>query len=309
MPNQLFLAVLLAGALPLSGCAAAMADRGCFSARPTVVLPDKAKVLANATNGSAGRDLIDALYARDADAVVVKLAVDARLTTTKVVYDTARMRYAPDGQYGDLLTLAVAQCDATMLAALLSAGLPADGEQRGEALTLALLADTPDMADLLINAGASADPQKNGGRDVLREMIMYGHEAAVSYLIRNGLDVRWVDQFGVGRLQVAVDAEQYRVAELLVDAGASLWSISGSGHMPAHGLAIPLIQKNAQQDAARLRLLEKAKLPGLPWPPPSAKEIRGLIAAGNWPSPDLQVAGIPPLSQEAKDDMRKRFPQ
>jgi hypothetical protein len=307
MPLRPILAILVAGALPLSGCAATMADRGCFSARPSVLLPDKTRVLTNATNGSAGRDLLDALYGRDVNAVIAKLAADPRLASTQVIYDRAKLDRAPDGQYGDVLTLAVAQCDAQMLAALLAAGLPADGEQRGEALTLALLADTPDMADLLLKAGASPDPQKNGGRDVLREMIMFGHEPAVSLLIRNGLDVRWVDNFGVSRLQVAVDAEQFRVAELLVDAGASLWSISGTGHMPVHILAQPMIQNNPQQDAARQRLLQKAQQPGLPWPPPSAKEIRALVVGGNWPTPALQAAGIPPLTPEALADMKARY--
>ena len=140
-------------------------------------------------------------------------------------------------------------------------------------------------------------------------MIMFGHEPAVELLLRHGLDVNWADQFGVGRLQVAVDAEQFRVAELLVNAGASLWAISGTGHMPVHILTQPMLQSNAQQDAARQRLLAKAQLPGLPWPPPSAKEIRALVAAGNWPTPALQQAGIPALTPQAVADMKSRYAQ
>ncbi len=285
-----------------------MSDRGCFSARPTVILPNKSKALSHASNGTAGRDLIDAVFARDTDTVMAKLSADARLADTQVDYDT-NMPQRPDGQYGDLLTLAVAQCDVQMVRALLSVGLPADGEQKGEALTLALLADTPDMAAMLLAGGASADPQKACGRDVLREMIMFGHEPAVELLLQHGLNVQWADQFGVGRLQVAVDAEQFRVAEILVNAGASLWAVSGTGHMPVHILTQPMIQTNPQQDAARQRLLAKAMGAGLPWPPPTAKEIRALVLGEGWPTPALQKAGIPALTPEAIAHMKARYAQ
>ncbi len=286
-----------------------MSNRGCFSARPSVVLPDASKAAIHATNGTTGRNLVDAIFARNRDAVVAAITSDPRLADTHIGYDTETLSRRPDGQYGDLLTLAVAQCDAQMVQALLQAGLPADGVQRGEALTLALLADTPDMAEMLLQAGASPDPQKTGGRDVLREMIMFGHEPAVELLLRKGLDVQWADKFGVSRLQIAVDTEQFRVAEILFNAGASLWAISGTGHMPVHIVSQPMIQNNPQQDAARQRLLAKAMGAGLPWPPPPAKEIRALVLGGNWPTPALQKAGIPALSAEAIADMKTRYAQ
>jgi hypothetical protein len=282
------------------------AGHGCFSGRPTIILPDKAKALAHASHGSAGRAIVDAIFARNVEAVMAQLAADPKLATSQVQYDP-KMPQRPDGQYGDLLTLAVAQCDLQMVQNLLRAGLSPDGEQKGEALTLALLADTLDLSMLLLQAGATPDPQKTGGRDVLREMIMFGHAPAISLLVRHGLDVHWVDRFGVGRLQVAVDTEQFHIAEILADAGASLWSISGSGHMPVHILNVPMIQINPQQDSARSRLLAKAKLPGLPWPPPTAKEVRAFIAEGNWPTPALQKAGIPALTPEALADMKQRY--
>ncbi len=305
------IAIAAALLLGLAACAGSGAERvarpACFSARPTVVVPDRAKIMPHLTNGAAGRDLIDALYRGDAAQVTEMLARDPRLATTEVGNGNAPAgAERPVGQYGDLLTLAVAQCDAAMLRALLAAGLPPDGVQRGGPLTLALLADSPDMAMLLLDAGASPDPQKSGGRDVLREMIMFGHEGAVSLLLRHGLDVNWADRFGVGRLQVAVDAEQFRVAEQLHKAGASLWAISGTGHMPVHILQAPMIQANREQDAARERLLAAARLPGLPWPPPPPKEVRAMVMGGNWPTPALEAAGLPMPRPEALADMKAR---
>ncbi len=299
-------AILLSCALlSLEGCALAN-DTRCFTARPSVVLPDERLVLAHLNTGAAGRTLAEAVFARDADSVRKMLAADRRLLSTAVQFDPA-MQSAPPGQYGDLLTFAVARCDADMVAALLDVGMPADGVQKGEALTLALLADTPDIADRLLRAGASPDPQKAGGKNVMHELIAFGAAGGVQTLIRHKADMQYVDAFGNDHLDTALSMEQYAIAELLVQAGAHLWRINGAGALSAWTLTKPPVLEPGKADlAARERLIALAQKPGLPWPPPNPPAVRAQILGGNWPTPAMEKAGMV-LSAEAKADIVKRF--
>jgi hypothetical protein len=297
--------IVLPGLMMAQGCAMPP-DRSCFTARPHVVTPSRTKALANLTNGSSGRNLVEAILGGNAERAAAMLRADPALRTTEVTYDPRGGASRPDGQYGDLLTFAVSTCDPAIVAALLEAGLPADGQQIGQALTLALLADTPVMAELMLRAGASPDPQKKGGQNAMYEVTAHGHEGAVLTLIRHKADMDWVGPFGDGYLQDAVDMEQYRIAELLVEAGANLWQVSGAGAVPAQALSGAMILDNKENDAARTRLLTKAKRPGLPWPPPKPTEMRAQVLAGIWPTPAMSAAGMR-VPDQSLADMQARF--
>jgi hypothetical protein len=297
--------IVLPGLLVAQGCAMP-AYRSCFTARPHVVTPNRDKALANLTNGPAARRLVEAILAGDAATAGALLRSDRALVTTEVTFDARGGASRPDGQYGDLLTFAVSTCDPAMVSALLEAGAPPDGQQIGQALTLALLADTPAMAELLLRAGASPDPQKKGGQNAMYEVTANGHEGGVMTLIRNKADTAWVGRFGDGYLQDAVDMEQFRIAELLVDAGANLWQVSGAGAVPAQSLVGAAILDNKENEAARARLRAKAKRPELPWPPPKPPELRALILGGKWPTPAMKAAGMS-VPNSAIADMHARF--
>lgn len=268
------------------------ANSSCFTIRSSVVTPNREAVFSNLTNGAAGRNLVEALLDGDIVAVGRMLTADPRLATTEVVYNAAHYDVRPVGQYGDLLTLAVGSCHPEMLAALLDMRLPPDGQQIGSALSLAVMADTPVMAELLLRAGASPDPQKRGGANVAYEVMAYGNIGAMMTLIRYGLDMVWVDEIGNGHLQIAVDMEQYRIAELMVDRGAKLWQVSGAGAMPVQNLTRNLVFSSKQEDGARIRLIDRAKASGLPWPPPTFSEVTPMVKAGKWPTQTMQVAGM-----------------
>lgn len=287
-----FAAMLAIG--PTGGCMAAdsRAETRCFTKRPSVVLPDRNRVLAHLTNGASGRALAEALLDGRVEEARAMLARDSRLIDTVVTVD-ARMPQPPAGQYGDLLTFAVSRCDADAVAMLLEAGMPADGVRRGSALTLALLADAPDLAELLLRAGASPDPQKAGGEDPMRSAIAFSHIGAVMTLLRHGADPRWHDSFGIDRVRLALDAEQAEIAELLVEKGGTLWSVAGDGSMAVHALlAEPLVFVSAEAKAARARLVERAQASGLPWPPPDRAMVRRMVAAGSWPTAAMERAGM-----------------
>lgn len=274
------------------GCGMA-SETSCFTRRNTVVLPDRTRVLAHMSNGGSGRALAEAVLDGRVEDARAMLARDPRLIGTMVVQD-ARTTSPPDGQYGDLLALAVSRCDRDAIAMLIEAGMPANGVKPGNALTLALLADTPDMAEMLLRAGASPDPQRlPGGEDAMRSAIAFSHIGGVMTLLRHGADPRWHDDFGIDRVRMALDAEQADIAELLVEKGGTLWSVAGDGSMAAHELlAAPIAFTGPEIQAARARLVERAKASGLAWPPPDRAVVRDMVASGQWPTQAMAKAGM-----------------
>jgi hypothetical protein len=298
-PTMVAAALMLA--MTSGGCSIA-SDRTCFTKRPGVVLPDRAKVLANVSNGGSGRLLAEAVLDGKRDEAAAMLARDPRLLQTIVTHDP-RMDAAPAGQAGDLLTFAVARCDRDMIDMLLKAGMPADGVKIGNALALALLADTPDMAELLLKAGASPDPQKlAGGEDAMAAAMTFSHPGAVMTLLRHGGDPRYVDAFGVDRVREAVGTEQTDIAEILVKAGASLWTVAEDGSMAIHDLSRPaMLFKSPALKAARDRLLAlaetQAKAANLPWPPPDLGTMRTMFESGQWPTPAMLKVGMAPSAK------------
>lgn len=286
------------------GCA--VAEPSCFSKRPSVVVPDKRAVLTNLSTGEAGRQLVDAIWAGELDRAEALLRGDPRLLQSEVRFDPA-MQSAPPGQYGDLLTFAVARCNIDIMAMLLENGMPPDGIQRGEALILALLSDSPDMADLLLRAGASPDPQKHGGKNLVYEISAFGAEGAIQTLIRHRLDTQWVDKFGNDHLDTALSMEQYRIAEHLVKAGAKLWRVNAAGTLSAWTLnKPPVLQTDKESLAARDRLLLEARKNAPSWPPPDPATVRQLVRSGEWTGQKLRNGPIT-MSAESLRDIQTRF--
>lgn len=279
-------------------------NRTCFTKRPSVVLPDRTKVLANLSNGGSGRAVAEAILDGHIEEARAMLARDPRLLTTVVTHDP-RMDAAPAGQAGDLLTLAVSRCDGDAVAMLLDAGMPPDGAKVGNALTLSLLADTPDLAEQLLQAGASPDPQKVAdGEDAMAAAIAFSHPGAVMTLLRHGADPRWADAFGIDRVRLAVDAEQMDIAELLVAKGGSLWTVAEDGSMAAQLLSEDaIVFQSPELKAARDRLIAHAKASGLPWPPPDRATVRRMVLSGQWPNAAMAKAGMS-VSPQALQRMR-----
>lgn len=288
-------------AMTSGGCSIAQ-EKACFTKRPGVVLPDRAKVLANASNGGSGRLLAEHVLDGRRDDVAAMLTRDPRLVQTVVTYDP-RMDAAPVGQASDLLTLAVSRCDIDMIDMLLKAGMPVNGVKVGNALSLALLADTPDMAEALLKAGASPDPQNlPGGEDAMATAMAFSHPGAVMTLLRNGADPHYVDAFGVDRVREAVGTEQTDIAEILVKAGASLWTVAEDGSMAVHELARPaMIFKTPELEGARNRLFAlaetQAKAADLAWPPPDRAMVKRMILSGQWPTAAMTRVGMIPSPQ------------
>lgn len=299
-------ALALTGAGLLGGCASSQPSRACFREKP-VVLPDPERVRPSLSTGEGGRALYDAVVAGDREGARALLRADPGLAATAVpeaTYPNAN----PDGQYGDLLTFAVAACDPAMVATLLGAGLAPDGADPGQPLSVALLADDLAMAEMLLAAGASPDPQKGGGRNAFYVVGAFGDPEPVRLLIRHGLDLGWVDRFGRGHLDSAVSMEVFEVAEALIEAGDSPWEIADAGVMPVHGIMGPAILAQGAQAAAQDRLRALMPRPGLPWPPPDPATVRARVLSGEWPTPQMQAAGMT-ISPEALARTREVAPR
>lgn len=309
--NQIVMRIIFTAtmALTLGGCAMG-ASNNCYTKR-AVITPNASLVHKNITHGQSGRDIADAIFAGDNARVLAILKADPKVANAEVTYDPALSTERPKGQYGDILTLAVSRCDLGLVADLLDAGLPVNGVQLGQALSTALLADSPEMGELLLRAGADTDPQKRGGINVMQEVSTFSAVGAAMMLLRHGLDVNWEDEFGDGHLDVAVSMQQFHIAELMIEKGASQWRIGGAGNMAVRSFSAPLLLVNPENEAARQRLLLKAKMQweagGLSWPIPNFVTIREKVLAGEWPSPEMKAIGVPPLTPIALASMKTRF--
>lgn len=84
---------------------------------------------------------------------------------------------------------------------------------------------------------------------------------------------------------VASGSDQWPVIEILVDHGANIWAHDQFGVTMAQMAVTSRILSGSKEDQARLRVIEKLKARGYPFPPPTAEEILVLDKAGHWPPP------------------------
>lgn len=257
-------------------------------------LPDQRLVLKAVTNGQAGRDLAAAIFEGDGAAVRTLLTNDPALRSTHVP-PVSYPDFAPDGQYGDLLTFAVGRCDRAMVDTLLDLGVPAEGAVPGSALDLAVRLNDLALAERLLAAGAKPDPAPGSSIVPMLTAGREGNPEAARLLLRHKADPNWRDASHTGILQSVVDMDSMQVAEALIEAGADPWALSAGGALPARGIFEPLRLRSAGEDAARARLIARLQKPGVPWPPPDAATVRTMLREGRWPPPG---SGLPPAPEE-----------
>ena len=270
----------------------------CFQKYSNFTRPNPKSVEPRLTNGTSGRNIYNAVMAGDRDAVAHMIATDPRLLATKV--EARDYTEGPkDGEYGDLLAFAIANCDLEMAQTLIDGGMSPDGAVPGTALLIALHADEPTMAQYLFQKGASANPEeKPNGIEVASQSILFGNLGAFMMLIRNGLDVKKADVLGRTVLHNAVNSDQYAIAEELIKAGANPWQANNYGGIPARQIYEGMAIEREPDSSAQRRLLTNLQKIDLPWPPPNAKEVREKVVIGEWPKPLLTKTGfiIPPTA-------------
>lgn len=97
-----------------------------------------------------------------------------------------------------------------------------------------------------------------------------------------GLDERNPDDQGTPMIYAA-GTDQWPVVEILVDHGADIWAHSEFGDTAASYTLDSRILRGSAEDQARLRVIEKLKARGYPFPPPGRDEVLALDKAGKWP--------------------------
>ena len=271
----------------------------CFSrTKPSLPLPEKVRNRLN--NGEAGRCIHDAVVSGDVDTVTQMLRSDPRLLTTHAVLAANERPF--DGNSGDLLSFAVAQCDANMVAALLELGAKPDAITPGLPLSYAVLADNLVMARMLLQAGAAPDGHAPGTTTALDEALAFKSPEAVELLIQSGADVNRADAIGNTPLSKALTFSDYKSAQLLLRHGANPWQVANKGTVPAALLNEPA--GPGGDEALRQKLLQTVKQGAPTWPPPSAEVIRQRFLDGTWPTSDMTKAGFVATPQ-AMESMRR----
>lgn len=266
----------------------------------TGMLPDERKVLTAITHGQAGRDLAAAVFAGDQATVRQMLAADPQLRTAHVPPATYPDS-APDGQFGDLLTFAVARCDTGMVDLLLQLGVPADGAIPGSPLTLAVQARDLAIARQLLAAGAHPDQPPGDPFRTMYSATLQSPEA-LELLLAHGADPDRRDSTGTSILQTTVDGDAMRSAEVLIRHGGDPWLLGPDGVLPVQGIAEPLILHTDADEAARQRLLRQVRRSDRPWPPPSPRDVRRAVAEDRWPIGDTPAALVADIKAHAAQD-------
>ena len=81
----------------------------------------------------------------------------------------------------------------------------------------------------------------------------------------------------------AAQSDQWPVVEILIDHGADIWPHDEFGITAAQRTITSRILRGSDEDKARLRVIEKLKARGYPFPPPDPDTVLALEKAGKWP--------------------------
>lgn len=98
-----------------------------------------------------------------------------------------------------------------------------------------------------------------------------------------GLDERNPDDQSTPMINAA-ETDQWPVVEILIDSGADVWAFDEFGDTAASYVLDSRILRGSAEDQARLRVIDKLKARGYPFPPPGRDEVLALDKAGEWPS-------------------------
>lgn len=117
----------------------------------------------------------------------------------------------------------------------------------------------------------------------LIDAVMSRDPSVVSSLLARGVDVNLTDARGRTPLIVATGTDQFVIAEMLIDRGADVFAIDRLGFTAGQFAEFSSLTPDSENGAARLRVLQKLKLHGFPFPAPNPEKTKALAAQGQWP--------------------------
>lgn len=109
----------------------------------------------------------------------------------------------------------------------------------------------------------------------------FGNLAAVERQLAEGASPDGSSD-GKSPLIVACLSGHFIIAEKLIDAGADVFAYDSLGWTAGTWVAQSTITDGPEGEA-RVRVMEKMKAKGFPFPPPSQEEIQERISRGTWP--------------------------
>ncbi|WP_457311718.1 ankyrin repeat domain-containing protein [Sphingomonas sp. UYAg733] len=239
-------------------------------------LPTRKDVVGNLRIGSSAQALSEALFDGDLDAAQRYLARDPALASFRI------------GDTYDMLCVALATASTDALDLLIAHGARVEGP----ALALAMMADDPAFAMRLLQSGAKATPA-DSPLGPMRAAIAANSVGAVRLLLDFGADLRAAGPTGTRALQVALDMERFRIAELLLDRGADPWAIDASGANLGTSVTTAMFTAVSEEEASQARLAQRALALGWPNPALTPGQIREAALSGNWPPPGIKAAPMP----------------
>jgi hypothetical protein len=86
----------------------------------------------------------------------------------------------------------------------------------------------------------------------------------------------------------AAEIDQWPMVEILIDHGADVYAHDQFGITAPPYTLTSRVLRGSEEDKARLRVIDKLKARGYPWPPPKAEEVLALAKAGRWPPPGVR---------------------
>lgn len=282
------------------------------------VLPNEAVVLGN-TLDPKGRAVMAAVFHDDEGTVRRMLQGDPRLAETADGTANSEVR-------NGLLEIAIARENKRMVDLLLSEHVSPNFPPQYVPLGLALAANDPWYATRLLRAGANPNPLSASAPFPLSDAAGVGDIRSMSILEQNGADLTWTKTFGRSALLTAVNQEEFRAAEHLIDRGANIWTIDP---MAGRSLSIVcsdesdlytftrdrnifsaafnmLTKSNIREElAARSRVRAKLEARGYACPAPSKGDLAKVVLAGQWPPIAARRLGAPSPSPELIAEMGK----
>lgn len=126
--------------------------------------------------------------------------------------------------------------------------------------------------------------EKPAGITTMVEAVTNRSVEDVNRLIQEGVNIDQPDERGETPLLIAVGSSQYEIAEVLIDNGANIFATSEIGYNV--GL-FPYYDTHSTSEGEsgrfRLKVIEKLKAKGFPWPPPNTDRTLEMIKDGTWP--------------------------